>query len=254
MGLPLSPTTSTASKTASPYRNKYEVPNLDSPVGLYNCPQQRTSQAFSSMDDLDALTVSTGAAKRPRHASITSSSPNLRRPYVMNHRYVLGQAREVMARVEAATASVLNNEANPNQSKPKQPNASLANRELPALPNTESRSMENLEALEASGLHGRSKMHFREIRTNSEATSHNLHNTEEYPPHEMSRKETTGGHHYPLPPSQRTSTTLLPGEYKINGYFLNTFTKLFKKITKIQAREACEFFLNSFFYKCKKLA
>jgi len=130
----------------------------------------------------------------------------------MNHRYVLGQAREVMARVEAATASVLNNEANPNQSKPKQPNASLANRELPALPNTESRSMENLEALEASGLHGRSKMHFREIRTNSEATSHNLHNTEEYPPHEMSRKETTGGHHYPLPPSQRTSTTLLPGQ------------------------------------------
>ena len=117
VGLPLSPTTSsTASKTASPYRNKYEVPNLDSPVGLYNCPQQRTSQAFSSMDDLDALTSATttggGASKRPQHSSInnSSSSPNLRKPYVMNHRYVLGQAREVMARVEAATASVLNNE------------------------------------------------------------------------------------------------------------------------------------------------
>ena len=41
------------------YRNKYEVPNLqmDSPVGLYNIPQQRTSQAFSSMDDLDAMVV-----------------------------------------------------------------------------------------------------------------------------------------------------------------------------------------------------
>ena len=41
------------------FRNKYEVPNLqmDSPVGLYNIPQQRTSQAFSSMDDLDALVV-----------------------------------------------------------------------------------------------------------------------------------------------------------------------------------------------------
>ncbi len=40
-------------------RNKYEVPNLqmDSPVGLYNIPQQRTSQAFSSMDDLDAMVV-----------------------------------------------------------------------------------------------------------------------------------------------------------------------------------------------------
>ena len=39
------------------FRNKYEVPNIqvDSPVGLYNCPQQRTSQAFSSMDDLDAM-------------------------------------------------------------------------------------------------------------------------------------------------------------------------------------------------------
>ena len=120
VGLPLSPTTSStaASKTASPYRNKYEVPNLDSPVGLYNCPQQRTSQAFSSMDDLDALTASATtsvsglASKRTQHSSInnSSSSPNLRKPYVMNHRYVLGQAREVMARVEAATASVLNNE------------------------------------------------------------------------------------------------------------------------------------------------
>ena len=67
------------------------------------------------MDDLDALTSATtggGASKRPQHSSInnSSSSPNLRKPYVMNHRYVLGQAREVMARVEAATASVLNNE------------------------------------------------------------------------------------------------------------------------------------------------
>ena len=105
----------------------------------------------------------------------------------------------------------------------------MANRELPALPNTESRSMENLDALEASGLHGgRSKMHYREIRTTAGVAdapptattvpSHNLHNTEEYPPHEMSsRKESSGlsggPHHYPLPPSQRTSTTLLPGNF-----------------------------------------
>ena len=42
---------------SSPYRNKYEVPNIqtNSPVGLYNIPQQRTSQAFSSMDDLDGM-------------------------------------------------------------------------------------------------------------------------------------------------------------------------------------------------------
>ena len=110
---------------------------------------------------------------------------------------------------------------------------SMANRELPALPNTESRAMENLDALEASGLHGRSKMHYREIRTTGTGNeaptattvpSHNLHNTEEYPPHEMSsRKESsglTGGpHHYPLPPSQRTSTTLLPGNLEIELLF-----------------------------------
>ncbi len=148
VGLPLSPP---VAKTASPYRNKYEVPNLqlDSPVGLYNCPQQRTSQAFSSMDDLDAMTAST-------------SSPVLRKnatnQVMMNHKYVLGQAREVMARVEAATAAVLSD----NSSK-----TSLVqhhkNRELPSLPpksSAESRSMENLESLETA-LHGRSKMHYR---------------------------------------------------------------------------------------------
>ena len=114
----------------------------------------------------------------------------------------------------------------------------MANRELPALPNTESRSMENLDALEASGLHGRSKMHYREIRTTGTGNeaptattvpSHNLHNTEEYPPHEMSsRKESSGlsggPHHYPLPPSQRTSTTLLPGNFtsRLQNSFANT--------------------------------
>ena len=108
------------------------------------------------MDDLDALTASTAVAKRPQHIA-TSSSPNLRRPYVMNHRYVLGQAREVMAKAEAATASILNSEAISSGQQPstKPKSNSMANRELPALPNTESRSMENLDALEASGLHGR---------------------------------------------------------------------------------------------------
>ena len=110
------------------------------------------------MDDLDALTASTAVAKRPQHIA-TSSSPNLRRPYVMNHRYVLGQAREVMAKAEAATASILNSEAISSGQQPstKPKSNSMANRELPALPNTESRSMENLDALEASGLHGRYK-------------------------------------------------------------------------------------------------
>ena len=72
-------------------------------------------------------------------------------------------------------------------------------------------------------------MHFREIRTASEtvvAPTHNLHNTEEYPPHEMSRKESSGlpgAHHYPIPPSQRTSTTLLPGNFLISIYVREWF-------------------------------
>lgn len=132
-------------KTASPYRNKYEVPNLqlDSPVGLYNCPQQRTSQAFSSMDDLDAMTAGTGSSPVVRKNSANQ--------VMMNHKYVLGQAREVMARVEAATAAVLSDKQN------------VAKRELPSLPSKtsiESRSMENLESLETA-LHGRAKMHYR---------------------------------------------------------------------------------------------
>ena len=45
-----------SSTLPSPYRNKFELnAGCDSPVGLYNCPQQRTSQAFSSLDDLDGL-------------------------------------------------------------------------------------------------------------------------------------------------------------------------------------------------------
>jgi hypothetical protein len=40
----------------TPYKNRFEANSgCDSPVGLYNCPQQRTSQAFSSLDDLDGL-------------------------------------------------------------------------------------------------------------------------------------------------------------------------------------------------------
>ncbi len=49
---------------SSPFRNKYEghLTQCDSPVGLYNIPQQRTSQAFSSLDDLDALATSASVA------------------------------------------------------------------------------------------------------------------------------------------------------------------------------------------------
>lgn len=224
VGLPLSPQALMSSSgsagvttSASPYRSKYEVPNLqlDSPVGLYNCPQQRTSQAFSSMDDLDAL-ASKSSQKVQLHqqqsASSTSStskppyptSPIVRRnsanQVMMNHKYVLGQAREVMARVEAATAAVLNDKAK------------------------ESRSMpENLEGphttssvTSTTDLHPHQSAKYREIGKTIDNISHNLHNTEEYPPHQMTSRgcrDSESLASYPLPPSHRTtSTTLLPGQ------------------------------------------
>ena len=200
VGLPLSPppqTSASVSSTASPYRSKYEVPNLqlDSPVGLYNCPQQRTSQAFSSMDDLDALASKTShkVQHQPQQQPPYPTSPIVRRnsanQVMMNHKYVLGQAREVMARVEAATAAVLNDKTK------------------------DSRSLDNLEA--AASVPDLQKFH-RDMNSKSDI-SHNLHNTEEYPPHQMtsrgSCRDSDSLASYPLPPSHRTtSTTLLPGQ------------------------------------------
>ena len=48
------------------------------------------------MDDLDVMTAKVSASPMARKASANTS-------VMMNHKYVLGQAREVMARVEAAT-------------------------------------------------------------------------------------------------------------------------------------------------------
>jgi hypothetical protein len=45
---------------------------MDSPVGLYNIPQQRTSQAFSSMDDLDAMVVAQKQLSGNFHLNIRS--------------------------------------------------------------------------------------------------------------------------------------------------------------------------------------
>ena len=67
-----------ASTLPSPYRNKFELnAGCDSPVGLYNCPQQRTSQAFSSLDDLDGLAGLT--APPARRDSAHSHYPSLER-------------------------------------------------------------------------------------------------------------------------------------------------------------------------------
>ena len=206
VGLPLSPPAgSVTAQASSPYRSKYEVPNLqlDSPVGLYNCPQQRTSQAFSSMDDLDAL-ASKSQKVQVHHPNVSKrnnpSSPIVRRnsanQVMMNHKYVLGQAREVMARVEAATAAVLNDKSK------------------------ESKSLENLETStgissnSVTDLHHHSK--YRGEISKTDNISHSLHNTEEYPPHQMTSRgcrDSESLASYPLPPSHRTtSTTLLPGQ------------------------------------------
>ncbi len=324
LGLPLSPMErldrTMTSSTTSPYRNKYEVPNLqmDSPVGLYNCPQQRTSQAFSSMDDLDALT-STSSTSTLTGATATTSAQyrgyqvrsaqssfdiivimlcfQMKRPIAQypgvpsggsrvgssaaaaiknspksgfatginnhNHRYVLGFANEALARAdkaEEAAARALTENKNNIGGAARYPSlerssssvvsrkltaggghhsgSNLAKRELPALPvsatsgsgsipgaagTSSSKSMDDLDTLEAAGVHGRAKMNYREVvNKENSSTSHNLANTEEYPPHSHEQKKTSAmtstsrgyrgyeeGGPYPV---HRNSTTLLPGQ------------------------------------------
>ena len=294
VGLPLNPVEITlagardrSATLPSPYRNKYEVPNvqIDSPVGLYNCPQQRTSQAFSSMDDLDALATNHHHPVHHLHpnyppqpmnsvmSSPTTSSPH-RQPqqsrgpsqsyvnhHLMNHRHILHQAQAVISHVDAAcSAAIISQQPSTtslsfkaNSLERSSSNAasvtsrqkkfvsnmsnSAATRELPALPvssinidNTAStnkmteagsRSMEDLDALESLGVHGRSKMHYREIINESNTStltngtvvdglsasrvsssscsgmpssshSHNLPNTDEYPTHHSSSCNSSG--------------------------------------------------------------
>ena len=140
VGLPLNPVEITLSGARdrsatlpSPYRNKYEVPNvqIDSPVGLYNCPQQRTHQAFSSMDDLDALATNHHHPVHHLHpnyppqpmnsgmSSPTTSSPHrqsqqIRGPsqayvnhHLMNHRHILNQAQAVISHADAACSAAI---------------------------------------------------------------------------------------------------------------------------------------------------
>ena len=279
VGLPLSPDVTIAGRSAtlpSPYRNKYEVPNMqvDSPVGLYNCPQQRTSQAFSSMDDLDALTansvhlhpshppqpvnalspVSVGSRHSPHRLTPTRSS--YVNHHLMSHSHVLSQAQAVISRAEAATAAAMSTQQQHIQTNfkanslerstsnasvrtnklaapgvggnfqlPNKVNPTL--RELPALPNaSSSKSMEDLDALETFGVHGRTKYQYREVLDSNgpladglsqlsstsslvnSARSHHLPNTEEYPTHHhpsstisskssLNRSSVVSGYHHP---------------------------------------------------------
>ncbi len=135
-------------------------------------------------------------------------------------------------------------------------NSAMANRELPALPNSTSsrakatlesaRSMEDLESLEAAGIHGRSKMHYREVggfngapnaaptfadamlqaSSTANSLSHRLRSADEYPAHHSpgsALPPSMSGHNIlgirpleaggPYPTSLRASnSTLLPGQ------------------------------------------
>lgn len=137
VGLPLSPVNLTSANTSdrsatlpSPYRYKYEAPNIqiDSPVGLYNCPQQRTSEAFSSMDDFDAPVTNHHNTIHHLHPNYPSrpmksvmSSPTLSSPncqgrgpshaylnqHLMNHRHILNQAQAVISHADAACSAAI---------------------------------------------------------------------------------------------------------------------------------------------------
>ena len=184
-----------ATLPSSPFRNKYEshLTQCDSPVGLYNCPQQRTSQAFSSMDDLDAMVSAAGSMSSRR-----SSAAHMPPPPPMtasSHPKHQQQMQFPMVRLEAAAAATSGGGGNVYPSlersivrgNTKQP-YKMANRELPALPTHQlhplnsapprpppvgikplksaaelARSMEDLDVLEAAGIRGRSKMNYREV-------------------------------------------------------------------------------------------
>ena len=179
-------TTSHAATLPSPYRNKFELnAGCDSPVGLYNCPQQRTSQAFSSLDDLDGLAAAgAGTAGGRRDPAGHSHYPSLER-----------SARRKVRPGAAAPPG-------------------------PARP--DSRSLEQLEVLENAAARGASRLVAARAMTAREQALDDLvyrtqntalRSTEEYPrpiPRPAFCDEVDSVS-YPLPlPARRT--TLLPGQ------------------------------------------
>ena len=173
-----------------PYKNRFDLNSgCDSPVGLYNCPQQRTSQAFSSLDDLDGL-----AGMGP---------PPTRRPDPSTHYPSLERsARKKQKPMHMSSAAIIQAAVKP-----------------------ESRSLENLEVLENAGARGtaaraRSRISNQDTlaareqalddlvyRTNQTT----LKNTEEYPTATAGYDDVDGGS-YPALPLPARRTTLLPGQ------------------------------------------
>ena len=176
-----------ASTLPSPYKNKFELnAGCDSPVGLYNCPQQRTSQAFSSLDDLDGLAA-------------MSAPPTRREP---GHTHYPSLERSARKKTRAGPL----------------PSAhTLTGQSVASLGRTDGRSLEQVAGARQTGRAGLAP----DIAAREQALDDlvyrthqtTLRNTDEYPrviPRPGFADEVDGGS-YPLPlPARRT--TLLPGQ------------------------------------------
>ena len=219
-----------------PYKNRFETNSgCDSPLGLYNCPQQRTSQAFSSLDDLDGLANMMGPPGGPavrKSTDATTHYPSLERSAAkkkqkpsLNHTLNTSVAMSVASMQQHLQTQKLQHEAS----------------------KSESRSLENLELLENAGARGsvrprnRISLHASGSssglpQTSPETlaarekalddlvyrTSHTtLKNNEEYPPPQTSSASSVvgnfddvdgGGGSYPALPLPARRTTLLPGQ------------------------------------------
>ena len=201
-----------------PYKNRFEANSgCESPLGLYNCPQQRTSQAFSSLDDLDGLAGLMGPPQVRKSTEATSHYPSLERSAKkkqkpgMNHTGAMSAVN--MQHLQAQQHHLQD------PSKP------------------DSRSMENLELLENAGARGsvrpRNRMSQGGPPTNQETLAARekalddlvyrtgqttLKNNEEYPPPQTSSSSSAAGGFddvdgsYPALPLPARRTTLLPGQ------------------------------------------
>ena len=103
-------------------------------------------------------------------------SPSPSQSHTLNHRQLLGQAQEIISRAEAASQQA-SQTAVANMNYPSLERSSSRVRRRVALGSSggvssvaNSVSMEDLQSLEASGVHGKSKMSYREVlQANSEA-------------------------------------------------------------------------------------
>ena len=192
-----------ASTLPSPYRNKFELnAGCDSPVGLYNCPQQRTSQAFSSLDDLDGLAGLT--APPVRRDSGHSHYPSLERSARKKTRPGQGMSSTVPAH---ALIAALNGGSPLGRPDPRPLD------QLEVLENAAARGANRHKA--AAGIRGYGDIAAREQALDDlvyRTQNTTLRNTEEYPrPAPRPGYDEVDGS-YPAIPLPARRTTLLPGQ------------------------------------------